>query len=67
MNASWASALVAIIVMLCTATVALLRAGRHEGKIEAILEQLKEIAVDHEGRIREVERHLPAITGRGRS
>jgi hypothetical protein len=52
MGASWTQAIVAIIAMLSTSGALIWRAGRHEGKVDAILDRLTEIAGDHEDRIR---------------
>jgi hypothetical protein len=57
MNASWAGAVVALIVALAGAARYFQNRGRREGKLDAILEHLATIAVDHEDRLRDLEKH----------
>jgi hypothetical protein len=59
MTAGWAGALVAIAVMAGTFAGILWRGGRRDGKIDAVLEELAKISVDHETRLRAVE-HPPS-------
>lgn len=55
MSASWATVLASVIVMLGALSVALIKSGRHEGRLEAILDRLTEVSGDHEQRIRGLE------------
>lgn len=52
MNPGWASALTAMLIMIFTGTGMIWRAGRHDGKVDAALEKLTEITIDHEKRLR---------------
>lgn len=56
MSASWVTVLVALVVALGGAAAWLLREGRREGKLDAILERLTDIATDHEQRMRQLEK-----------
>lgn len=55
MSASWAAVLASIIVMLGALSIALIKSGRHEGRLEAILDRLVEVSGDHEQRLRTME------------
>lgn len=52
MTAAWAAVIVSIMGMLGALGVVLVRSGRHEGKLEAILDRLAEGQRDHEERLR---------------
>lgn len=59
MSASWAAVLVALGMLAGTLAALLWRGGRRDGRVDAVLERLAEIADDHEDRIRGLE-HRPA-------
>lgn len=52
MNAAWAAVLISVVLALGAVGRELLKQGIRQGKIDAILERLVEIAADHEIRIR---------------
>jgi len=54
-SAEWAAVLVAVVVMLGSLCVALVRSARHEGRLEQILAQLTTLVADHEARLRTLE------------
>lgn len=56
MTAEWASVMVAAIVAVTLMAGWMLREGRREGKLDAILERLTQMAEDHENRLRLLER-----------
>ncbi|MGH3283226.1 MAG: hypothetical protein ACRDPD_00820 [Streptosporangiaceae bacterium] len=59
MTASWAGVAVAVAVLAGTLVGRLWAAGRNQGKIDAVLEQLARLIADHEDRLRLLE-HRPA-------
>ena len=59
MNSGWAAALTAFAALIGTLAGVLIRSGRRDGKIDAVLEQLTRITQDHETRLRVVERYQP--------
>jgi hypothetical protein len=54
-TASWAQLIVAAVMCAGAVGGLLYRDGKRDGKIDAILEELRRIAVDHETRLRQVE------------
>jgi hypothetical protein len=54
-NAAWAGVLVTVALVAGGGIGAIWRAGRRDGKVDAVLEQLTDIAQDHETRLRIVE------------
>jgi hypothetical protein len=54
-SAGWAAAAIATLMMLGTCAAVLWRGGRRDGRIDAVLERLADIAGDHETRLRAVE------------
>lgn len=64
MTSAWAAVLVSVLVVLGTIGRELMTRARHEGKLDAILEQLTEITGDHELRIRALETRGPTTAYR---
>lgn len=56
MSAAWAAVMVAIAIWAGGTAGWIWRAGRREGKIDVILQQLTQMAADHENRIRDLQR-----------
>lgn len=56
MSASWAAVITAAVVALGSVAAVIWRGGRHEGKLDTVLERLADVAEDHEERIRDLEK-----------
>ena len=56
MSSAWAGVLVAALMMAAALAGWVFRAGRRDGKLDAILERLTDVSEDHEGRIRTLEK-----------
>lgn len=59
MNAAWASVIAGFAAVAGTGAGVLWRGGRRDGRVDAVLERLTDIAEDHEERIRIVEHGRP--------
>ena len=55
MSSGWAAVLVALVMMAGTGATVIWRDGRRDGRVDAVLERLTDLAEDHEGRIRGLE------------
>ena len=55
MTSGWAAVLVALVMMTGTVAAVIWRGGRRDGRVDAVLERLTDLAEDHEGRIRTLE------------
>ena len=55
MTSGWAAVLVAAAMMAGTITAVIWRGGRRDGRVDAVLERLTDLAEDHEERLRTLE------------
>ncbi|MHB1877556.1 MAG: hypothetical protein ACYCPF_22205, partial [Streptosporangiaceae bacterium] len=53
--AAWSAVLLSALLLTATLIGVVWRGGRRDGKLDAILEELRRIGVDHEERIRKLE------------
>ena len=56
MTSAWAGVLVAALMLTAGLVGWVFRAGRRDGKLDAILERLTDVTEDHEGRLRTLEK-----------
>lgn len=66
MSAAWAGSIVAMVMCAITVGGLLYKSGRREGKVDELLEQLTDIAKDHEKRLRALEPWSKTERGGGR-
>jgi len=59
MSSGWAAAIFTGVMMLAAVAGLIWRDGRRDGRTDAILQRLAEIAGDHEHRLRSVEHWIP--------